>query len=185
MGRLGSSLRTGLFILCLFGVGACGTAVKTHETGRIDVSKVDGQGHPLAPVVLTYKFEVPSEGHELFILDQRKNRFNIRVSDRADTESGVLIYLPAGRRYSLSGMLLVKGWTRTEVSFGKDLPLFLVRAGEVTLINYFEVRPKESQGFVLDVARKDSLQDIISRDRFAKKFDYSGHTRSVKALEQQ
>lgn len=136
-------MKTLISIFCLF-LLACGTTTKVHSSGKIEFNKME-KGEILAPVLLQYKFLIPSDQHELFFWDQDKNRFNLKVSGKTDTASGILIYLPADRAYALSGFLTVKTVARTEYSLGTELNLFRVKPGMINVLPYFEISPAGDQ----------------------------------------
>jgi hypothetical protein len=166
--------------ICLFLIlTGCGTATKIADHGPVELNRVDGDNRPFAPVILIYNFHEPNDRHEIFFWDQDKNRFNLKI-EGVDTTKGILFYLPANRSYALSGMLHVKTYGRIEYSFGTDLPLFEVRAGQITQIPYFEVIPTDD-GFRIMKTKPDDqskYQSII-----ADRFGTDAKIRAVKALD--
>lgn len=131
-------LISGMLALLL---SACGTTAKVQERG--DISVADDR----APVLLQYDFKIPSDRHELFFWDEDKNRFNVKVESGTDTGTGIVIYLPAGRKYALSGFLTVKPIGTTEYPLGEYLDTFEVKRGVVTALPYFEIAPGPGDTF--------------------------------------
>jgi hypothetical protein len=140
------TLKTLMTALLLSFLTACGTAVKVQTSGDIDLNRVES-GRAMVPVLLQYKFALAKGQHELFFWDENKNRFNVKILPEQNTEQGVVIYLPAGQRYALSGFLKVTPSGRQEYSMGENLDLFKIKPGKLNALPYFELLPGDENGF--------------------------------------
>lgn len=139
-------MRIALLSLLTVLTTACVTGIKVQDQGPVQMKMVDAGNVPLAPLVLQYKFDIESDGHELLFLDENKTRFQMKVPSTVDTSKGIVVYLPAGRAYALNKMIYIRNVAprQQEFLFGGDSNFFKLDPGVVTYIGYFEVSDKQS-----------------------------------------
>jgi hypothetical protein len=164
-------MKTLALVFIFLMVSACGTAVKVQTSG--DVEMAAGKDHKLAPLLIQYKFLIPSDHHEFFFWDEDKNRFNVSVKTSADTADGIILYLPADREYALSGFLTVNPSGRWEYSFGENLNMFKVKSGTVNALPYFEILGRDARGFQFRQETEGHIQEA------QKKFSGLGQVRQI------
>jgi hypothetical protein len=138
----------------------CSTS-RVLESGAIDLERRDGE-KVLAPLLMQYKFELAKSDHQIFFVDQDKHPFNIQIGHGNTTQKGVVLYLPADRTYTLTGILVYSKIGRTLFSFTNP-DMFSVKAGVVNVLPYFEVVQSRSGTFAIKQAPSARLDEARAK----------------------
>ena len=161
-------------------LASCGTTVKVYDHGTAEVNRVE-HGTPMAAVLLVYKANFPEKSHQLFFWDENKNRYNLEVPGDVDTTKGILVYLPAGKTYALSGFLASKDLHWRDMSFGTELPIFFAKAGRITQLAYFEIEvDRRFDSYRMRRSHADHQEPYLAKVR--EHFELTGEVKSVQAL---
>lgn len=132
-----------LFFLTLIAMNttACVTNVVVQDHGPINMSKTDAKGNPLAPLVLQYKFDIPTDQYEIIFKDGNKKDYTINMNSNIDTSKGVVIYLPTNHSFLFYKFAYIKRseHVRQDYLFSEDYNYFKLEPGVVSYLGYFEV----------------------------------------------
>ncbi len=121
-------------------------------------------------LLFQYKFVNPVDEHELWIIDNEKQQYRIRVKESQSNE-GFVVNLPVDKEYAIASFILFDGTKKRELQLGKTLPLFKLTRDRVTRIRGFDIiNDKDPTVNTISIAPWDGMTDNLLIVQAARKF---------------